>query len=137
MRQNLYTIEFIKLLLGQIRTMSWTIVVLEKGTFSADQRRVALLQDVVDALQLLAVQLGIHGSTIRDQFKVHNAIDISPDAQHDFLAETILTSNRWRILISWNQGGKSGILEFRIPLDFKGSMGFYRIFYIPRFPEMP
>ncbi len=60
--------------------MRWTIVVLEKGTFSADQRRVELLQDVVDALELLAVQLGIHGSTIRDQFKVHNAIDIPSDA---------------------------------------------------------
>jgi hypothetical protein len=96
--------------------MSWTIVVLKKGTFSADQRRVALLQDVVDALQLLAVQLSIHGSTIRDQFKVHNAIDIPPDAQHDFLAKTILTSNRWRILISWNPALRTITIDQENPL---------------------
>jgi hypothetical protein len=66
---------------------------------------------------LLAVQLGIHGSTIRDQFKVHNAIDIPPDAQHDFLAETILTSNRWRILISWNPALRTITIDQENPLS--------------------
>ena len=96
--------------------MSWTIVVLEKGTFSVDHRRVVLLQDVVDVLQLLAVQPGIHGSTIMEQFKVHNASDIPRDTQHDFLVETILTSNQWWILISWNPAPRTITIDQENPL---------------------
>ena len=82
------------------RCGGFSVVLLEQSAFATNEGRV--LQLVIDAVHLLAVEFNVHGTAIRNQFKVKHALKLPPDANHHLLTKTTLTPNCWRILILRN-----------------------------------
>ena len=93
MRQDLDFLQFVKFLLCCLGGMGFSVVLLEQSAFPTNEGRILLLQPVIDTVQLLAVEFGIHSTTIRNQFKVKHALIVPLDANHHLIAETILTRN--------------------------------------------
>ena len=102
MRQDLDFLQFVKFLLCFLGDVRFSLVLQQQSAFATNEGRVLLLHLVIDTVQLLAVEFGIHDTAIQNQFKVKYTLKLPPDANHHLLAETRLTRNWWRMLTSRN-----------------------------------
>ena len=91
---ELNAVQFFKFVFGLPGGVWLCIVLRHQNALLVDQSLVLLFQLFVDSPQLLTVNFGTDGTTIRNQLKMHDSIEDPPNAQHDFLAESILFWNR-------------------------------------------
>ena len=75
------------------RGEEFSVVLLERSASATNEGRILLLQVVIDTVQLLAIEFDVHGTTIRNQFKVKHALKVPSGENHHLLAATILTRN--------------------------------------------
>lgn len=55
------------------------------GTISWLWQDLDFIQFAIGTIHLLAIKFGVHGTTIRNHFKVKHTLKVSPDANHHFL----------------------------------------------------
>ena len=70
----------------------------KQSAFSTNKTWVLFKQRILDSIKLLAGKFGVDGATIRHKFKMPDAFELPPNANHDLLSKLILLRNRWRSL---------------------------------------
>ncbi len=71
MRQDLDFLQFIKFPLCFLGGVGFSVVLLEQSAFATNEGRLLLLQLVIDTVQLLPVEFGVHKKLTKMRIKIN------------------------------------------------------------------